>query len=197
MTGKMVLISGPSGAGKSTVCRELFTDPRVLFSVSATTRPIREGEVDGRDYRFLTREQFRRHIEAGDFIEYADVHGNLYGTLRAPMEEALAAGRIFLLEIDVQGALQIKGQELDGLFLFIAPPDFEELRRRLVGRGTEAPEVVERRLRKAEDEFRERVKYDHVVINDDLERCVAEVRSLIGLGALEEGAEGGSVEGEA
>lgn len=197
-TGKMVLISGPSGAGKSTVCRELLTDPRVLFSVSATTRPIREGEVDGRDYRFLTRDEFRRHIEAGDFIEYADVHGNLYGTLRAPMEEALAAGRIFLLEIDVQGALQIKGQELDGLFVFIAPPDFEELRRRLVGRGTEAPEVVERRLRKAEDEYRERVKYDHVVTNDDLERCVAEVRSLIGLGTPETGTEKGSVvEGEA
>ena len=188
-TGKMVVISGPSGAGKSTVCRALREDPRVLFSVSATTRAMREGEVDGRDYLFLTRQEFRRRIQEGDFIEYADVHGNLYGTLREPMEEALLAGRVFLLEIDVQGALQIKGQEIPGVFLFIAPPDFEELRRRLVGRGTEAAEVVERRLRKAEDEFRERVKYDHVVINDDLARCVAEVRSLIGLEALSRGPE--------
>lgn len=179
--GKMVVISGPSGAGKSTVCRRILEDERVEFSVSATTRAKREGEVDGRDYYFLTPEDFRLKIEQGEFIEYAHVHGNLYGTLRQPMDEALAAGRNYLLEIDVQGALQIKDQKIPGLYVFIAPPDFEELRRRLVGRGTEAPEVVERRLRKAEDEFRERVKYDHVVVNNDLETCVAEVRALIDL----------------
>ncbi len=179
--GKMVVISGPSGAGKSTVCRRILEDPRVQFSVSATTRPIRAGEVDGRDYHFLDKETFRKKAAAGEFIEYASVHGNMYGTLRAPMEEALETGQHVLLEIDVQGALQIKDQEIPGLFIFIAPPSFEELRRRLVGRGTESAEVVERRLAKAEDEYRERVKYDHVVVNDDLERCVAEVRRLIGL----------------
>jgi len=177
----MVVISGPSGAGKSTVCRRLLEDPRVEFSISATTRGKRQGEVDGRDYYFLDQEEFRQRVESGDFIEYANVHGNMYGTLREPMRAALEAGRVYLLEIDVQGALQIKDQGWPGLYLFIAPPDFEELRRRLVGRGTEAPEVIERRLQKAEDEYRERVRYDHVIVNDDFETCLAEVRDLIGL----------------
>ena len=179
--GKMVLISGPSGAGKSTLCRRLLDDPRVEFSISATTRSPRTGEVDGRDYHFLSKEEFRAKTAAGEFIEQAEVHGNMYGTLRAPMDRAIAEGRIYLLEIDVQGANQVKAQGIPGLFLFIAPPDAESLRRRLVGRGTDAPEVVERRLAKAEDELRERVKYDHVVVNDDLERALAEVRSLMGL----------------
>jgi len=177
----MVLISGPSGAGKSTLCRRLLDDPRVEFSISATTRSPRTGEVDGRDYHFLSKEEFRAKTAAGEFIEQAEVHGNMYGTLRAPMDRAIAEGRIYLLEIDVQGANQVKAQGIPGLFLFIAPPDAESLRRRLVGRGTDAPEVVERRLAKAEDELRERVKYDHVVVNDDLERALAEVRSLMGL----------------
>jgi len=185
LEGKMVLISGPSGAGKSTICRRLIQDPRVEFSVSATTRAPRAGEVDGRDYHFLTPPEFRAKMAAGEFIEQAEVHGNLYGTLRAPMERAIEAGRIYLLEIDVQGANQIKAQQIPGLFLFIAPPDAETLRKRLVGRGTDSTEVIERRLAKAEDELRERVKYDHVIINDDVERALSEVRSLIG---LEEGA---------
>lgn len=177
----MVVISGPSGAGKSTVCRRILEDPRVQFSVSATTRPIRAGEVDGRDYHFLDKEAFREKVAAGEFIEYASVHGNMYGTLRAPMQAVLEEGLHVLLEIDVQGALQIKDQEIPGLYIFIAPPSAEELRRRLVGRGTESAEVVERRLAKAEDEYRERVKYDHVIVNDELDRCIAEVRALIGL----------------
>jgi guanylate kinase len=178
--GKMVVISGPSGAGKSTVCRRVLEDPAVEFSISATTRARREGEVDGRDYYFLSADEFRQKVEAGAFIEHAHVHGNMYGTLRAPMDAALEAGRIYLLEIDVQGALQMKGIDIPGMYLFIAPPSFEELRKRLVGRNTETPEVLERRLQKAEDEYRERVRYDHVIINDDLEACIAEVRRLIG-----------------
>jgi len=179
--GRMLVLSGPSGCGKSTLCRELIKDARVEFSVSATTRPKRAGEVDGRDYIFLTPEAFKSHVDAGDFIEWAEVFGNLYGTLRAPMEETLAAGRVYLLEIDVQGALQLKALNVPGTYVFIAPPDSDELRRRLVGRGTESAEAVERRLKKAEDEYRERVKYDHVVINDELERALDEVRAIVGL----------------
>jgi guanylate kinase len=140
---------------------------------------MRAREVDGRDYHFLTMDEFRDKVERGEFIEHAHVHGNMYGTLRAPIRRALEAGRIYLLEIDVQGALQMKAQKIPGLYIFIAPPDFEELRRRLVGRATESPEVIERRLAKAADEYRERVSYDHVVVNDDLERCLREVRALI------------------
>jgi len=177
----MVLISGPSGCGKSTIIQRLLSGPGVEFSVSATTRPIREGEVDGADYHFLSKEEFRSKVEEGAFIEWAEVYGNLYGTLRAPMEASIQAGRVFLVEIDVQGALQLRALGEKGVFVFIAPPSFEVLQERLVGRGTEAPEIVERRLKKAEDEYRERVKYDHVVVNDDLDRAVAEVRSLAGI----------------
>ena len=179
--GRMVLISGPSGCGKSTIIQRLISDARVEFSVSATTRPIREGEVEGVDYHFLTAEQFRSKVEEGAFIEYAEVYGNLYGTLRAPMEAAIAAGRVFLVEIDVQGALQLRALDEPGVYVFISPPSFEELQRRLVGRGTESPEVLERRLKKAEDEYRERVKYDHIVINDELDLAVEQVRVLAGL----------------
>jgi guanylate kinase len=179
--GKMVVISGPSGSGKSTIYKRLLEDPRVHLSVSATTRTKRPGEVDGREYHFVTREWFLQQVKLGNFIEHAEVYGNMYGTLRAPMEEALERGEIFLLEIDVQGALQLKGMDVPGVYIFVGPPDFEELRRRLVRRGTDAPEVVERRLAKAEDEFRERVKYDHVVVNDDLDRVVGEIRGIVGL----------------
>jgi guanylate kinase len=177
----MVVMSGPSGAGKSTLCKLLLADPRVQFSVSATTRAPRAGEIDGRDYHFITPEQFRQLIREGAFIEHAEVHGNLYGTLRKPMEQALERGEIYLLEIDVQGANQLKALGEPGLYVFVAPPDFETLRKRLVGRGTDKPEVIERRLKKAEDEYRERVKYDHVVVNDDLERSLRQIRSLVGL----------------
>ena len=174
----MLVISGPSGCGKSTICRELLTDERVVFSVSATTRPMRVGELDGRDYRFVSTEEFSELVKAGAFIEFAEVHGNMYGTLRADMERALGAGRVYLVEIDVQGANQLQRQGVPGTYLFIAPPDFETLRERLVGRGTDAPDVIERRLKKAHDEYEERVKYDHVVVNDDLGRTMAEVRQL-------------------
>ena len=189
--GQMLLISGPSGCGKSTICRALREDPEVEFSVSATTRPQRPNEVDGRDYHFLERAEFRARVEHGDFIEWAEVHGNLYGTLRAPMERAIAAGRTYLVEIDVQGALQLKALGVEGVYVFIAPPSFEVLRERLAGRGTETPEALERRLQKAEDEYRERSKYDHVIINDSLDKAIGAVRRIAGLAqpAASEGAD--------
>lgn len=180
-TGCMLLISGPSGCGKSTICERLRQDPGVVFSVSATTRKARSGEQDGREYEFLSKEEFRERIEAGAFIEHAEVYGNMYGTLRDPMRAAIDQGLVYLVEIDVQGALQLKALDEPGIYVFVAPPDFETLRQRLTNRGTEAPEALERRLRKAEDEYRERVKYDHVVINDDLDEAVAEVRRIAGL----------------
>ena len=183
--GALVVISGPSGCGKSTIVRRLLEDPRVEFSVSATTRAKRPGEVDGRDYWFLTKDQFKQRVRAGEFIEFAEVHGNMYGTLRGPMERAIEAGRIYLIEIDVQGASQLKALDVPGTYVFVTAPSPEELARRLRGRGTDAPEVIERRLQKAEDESREARNYDHVVVNDDLERALSEVRHLIG---LEEGA---------
>ncbi len=190
--GSMLLISGPSGSGKSTICKRLLEDDDVVFSVSATTRAPRPGEVDGTHYHFLSPEVFRRKISEGAFIEHAEVHGNMYGTLKAPMEQAIADGKVYLVEIDVQGALQLKALQVDGIYVFVAPPDFEVLRERLTGRGTETPEVLERRLQKAEDEYRERVKYDHIVVNDDLERAVAEIRRIAGMPPERERAHGDS-----
>jgi len=181
--GMMLLVSGPSGSGKSSICRRLLEDERVVFSVSATTRAPRSGEVDGQHYQFLSPERFASLRADGAFIESAEVHGNMYGTLRAPMEAALAAGKVYLVEIDVQGALQLKALGVEGLYVFIAPPNLEELERRLVGRATDAPEVIERRLAKAAGEMAERDKYDHVVVNDDYELALAEVRQLAGLTA--------------
>ena len=180
-TGTVLVISGPSGSGKSTLCRRLLEDPRVEFSISATTRKPRRGEVHGVDYHFMDTSEFREHIARGAFIEWAEVHGNLYGTLREPMERARAEGRVYLVEIDVQGGAQLKKLEVPGLYVFIAPPDMDTLRRRLVGRGTDDQEVIERRLKKATEEMDRQDRYDHVIVNDDVERALAEVRSLAGL----------------
>jgi guanylate kinase len=160
-----------------------------VFSVSATTRAPRTGEVDGVHYHFVTPERFREMQREGAFIESAEVHGNLYGTLREPMERALAAGRVFLVEIDVQGALQLKALRVPGVYVFIDVPDIEELRRRLANRGTDTAEVVRRRIQKVEAERIERDKYDHVVVNRDLEQAIAEVRRIAGLETSPEGVE--------
>lgn len=182
--GGVLVVSGPSGCGKSTLCKRLLDDARVEFSVSATTRPMRKGEVDGRDYHFIDVARFNEHIASGDFIEYAEVHGNLYGTLRAPLEEAVEAGRVYLIEIDVQGALQLQGLGVEGVYAFIAPPSMQVLRERLEGRGTDSQEVIERRLKKAADEMNEQHRYDLVIVNDDLERALAELQAAAGLGTL-------------
>jgi guanylate kinase len=181
--GTLLVVSGPSGSGKSTLCKRLLADPRVEFSVSATTRAPRAGEVDGRDYHFMDKARFRAEIERGAFIEWAEVHGNLYGTPRQPMERALAAGRVFLVEIDVQGGAQLKALGLPGSYVFVEAPDLDCLRTRLVRRGSDAPEVVERRMARAQEEMRARDRYDHVLVNDDLDRALAELRRIAGLAA--------------
>ena len=180
-SGRMLVISGPSGCGKSTLCKRLLEDDRVEFSISATTRPMREGETDGREYHFLDADRFRARVEAGDFVEWAEVHGNLYGTLRAPLDRAVADGKIFLIEIDVQGALQLKALEVEGLYVFISPPSAEVLRARLEGRATDSQPVIERRLKKAADEMLEAHRYDATILNDNLDRAFAELQGLVGL----------------
>ncbi|MCI0585527.1 MAG: guanylate kinase [Planctomycetes bacterium] len=181
--GRLVVISGPSGSGKSSICRAICRFPGVEFSVSATTRRPRPGERDGVEYRFRSRREFERLVAQDALLEWARVHDNLYGTLRAPLERALRRGKTFVLEIDVQGAQTLRAKGVEGIFVFIAPPSMRDLRRRLVARGTDTPAVVERRMRNARREMRHAKRYDRVVVNDDLSRAIAEVRSILGLRA--------------
>jgi len=184
--GKLVVISGPSGAGKTSVCRALKTNPNVEFSVSATTRAMRPGGQDGVDYHFLTRADFERRTEENQFLEWASYNGNLYGTPRWPMDAALARGKTFLVEIEVDGTRQLRQRAVKGFYLFIAPPSIEELRRRLVCRGSNAAEEIEQRVRIAEHEI-EAAKsqvagqplYDVIVENAVLDETIKQVQKLL------------------
>ena len=183
--GGLVVVSGPSGSGKTTIVSRLAEDPRVDLAVSATTRPRRQGEVDGEDYYFLSREEFQRRIDAGEFVEYNEVfgNGNLYGTLRGPMEDRVRqAERYYLLEIDVEGGLNLKQQGYEGTYIFIEPPSIEVLRARLTGRGTESETQMAERMSKVSLEMKLRDQYDVTVVNDDLDRAFAEVQAALGLG---------------
>jgi len=180
-SGVLVVLSGPSGAGKTSVVRALKKDPRVAFSVSATTRPRRHGEVDGVDYWFLSREEFDARVAEGAFLEWADYSGNSYGTLRAPMEQALAQGQTFVLEIEVEGTRQLRDDKVEGIYVFIVPPSEEALRVRLSKRGQNSPEEIDRRIAIARSEMESQHLYDHVVENHDLEETVQEVRRILGL----------------
>ena len=178
----IVLITGPSGAGKSTFVGQLMAqDPRLAFSVSTTTRPIRAGEIDGRDYDFLTDEtEFLRLKDEGAFVEWARVHDNYYGTRRSQLEEMAAAGQIPLLDIDVQGGVQVIdlfGPELVSVFLF--PPSWEELERRLRQRGTDTAEVIARRLANARREVEFADRYRYWIVNDDVQQAVGRMRAVI------------------
>jgi guanylate kinase len=177
----LFVLSGPSGVGKGTVSKRLKAAvPNLWVSVSWTTRAARPGEVDGVDYRFVTKDEFEAERDAGGFYEWFEVFGDLKGTPRRPVEERLAAGGDVLLEIDVQGALKIKGLEDDAVLIFLMPPSLADLRTRLQGRGTETETQVARRLSEAEGEMAQASEFDHVVVNDDLERVVAEVAGILG-----------------
>ncbi|MBK9385204.1 MAG: guanylate kinase [Planctomycetes bacterium] len=178
---RLIVLTGPSGAGKSSIIARLKSDPHVYFSVSATTRAPRAGERDGVDYWFYDEERFAREVEQGLFLEHALVHGKRYGTPRRPIEQALASGSYALLDIDVQGAEQLRDQRVDGTYILLVPPSLAELRRRLEARGTESKEQLERRLARAERELERRDLFDHIVTNDVLARAAAEIKHLIGL----------------
>ena len=177
--GLCLVISAPSGAGKSTLVSRLREEfPDFAYSVSCTTRGPRVGEQDGVHYHFLTREEFKSRREAGYFAEWAEVHGNLYGTPKAPVQTQLAQGRDVLFDIDVQGALQVKEVFPQGLFVFILPPSRQELERRLVGRGTDAADVIARRLDNALGEMRQAWHFDFLIVNDDLDVAADELRAV-------------------
>ena len=179
--GKLVVISGPSGAGKTTVCRALRENPRVEFSVSATTRTQRPGEVDRVDYHFMSQEEFLRRRDDGEFLESASYNGSYYGTLRQPMEAALAAGKVFILEIEVQGTRHLRENGVVGDYIFIVPPGLEVLRERLTRRGSNSAEEIEQRMEIAAKEMEAAVLYDFVVENRLVVDAIAEVASKIGL----------------
>jgi guanylate kinase len=178
--GLLVVIAGPSGVGKGTVharVREALPDS--VLSVSATTRPARPHERDGVDYRFVDREGFEAMVTGDELLEWAEYADHLYGTPRAAVEAAVADGRTVVLDIEVQGAVQVRDRDPEALLIFLAPPSFEELERRLRGRGTEDEEYVARRLAIAHEEVAQRDRFDVVVVNDDLDRCVAQVLAAV------------------
>lgn len=179
--GRVVIVSGPSGVGKSTICREVVRRlGNVCLSVSMTTRPIGKGEVDGQDYRFISQEKFQEYMNKGLLLESAEVFGHLYGTPKDRVEQALEAGRTVILEIDVQGARQVKRIYPDAVMVFIFPPTQRELAERMNGRGREGAEVADQRLSGASSEIAAAWRYyDHMVINDDLTQAVNEMIEVI------------------
>ena len=178
--GILLVISAPSGCGKSTVVHRLMEKrSNIGFSVSATTRKPRTGEQDGKDYFFVTREKFDEMIAQDAFFEHAEYAGNCYGTPKEPVIKSLQEGRDIILEIDVQGAFQVKKKLPEALLIFIMPPSFEELERRLVSRGTDSPEVIKVRLETAKKECLVKDSFDHIVINDEVEKAVERIEKLI------------------
>jgi guanylate kinase len=178
--GLLIVISGPSGVGKDTVIRRLLElDPKLRYSVSYTTRQPRAGEVGGVDYRFVNKEEFERLISENALLEYAMYDGHLYGTPIVPLDQARAAGYDIVLKIDVQGAEQVRKRAPDALRIFLAPPNMDELLRRRTGRHSETPRDQTARQRIAQDEMALAPHFDHVVVNDDLERAVQEVLAII------------------
>ncbi|MFY0679967.1 MAG: guanylate kinase [Thalassovita sp.] len=180
--GLLIILSSPSGAGKSTLTRRLRDwDPSIQFSVSATTRDPRPGEEDGKDYRFLTQDQFRRDVAEGEMLEHAHVFGNFYGSPKGPVQAAIDRGEDVLFDIDWQGAQQIVNSALGAhtLSVFILPPSITELHRRLVSRGQDSDEVIAKRMQKSWDEISHWGSYDHVLINDNLDDTATDLQKIV------------------
>ena len=181
MTGKLIIISSPSGGGKGTLIREVRTAlPELGYSVSHTTRPQRFGEENGREYFFVTKDEFERRIEDGEFLEFAEVHGNLYGTSKAESEKVFRTGRDLVVEVDVQGAVQIMERaEQDSISIFILPPSFDVLKARLTSRGTESEAELRTRLKNAFNEVLEYSKFKYVVVNEDVFSATRQIVAII------------------
>ena len=179
--GLMFILSSPSGAGKTTISRMLLErDPEIKLSVSATTRPMREGEVDGKDYHFVSREQFDQMVENSEFLEWATVFSNSYGTPKAQVKAGLREGQDYLFDIDWQGTQQLyQKMETDVVRVFLLPPSIDELRRRLTGRGTDSDEVIAARMDRARAEISHWDGYDYVVVNDDIDACFDKVVQIL------------------
>lgn len=175
-----MVLSAPSGCGKSTVVKRLLESRKnAKFSVSATTRKPRDGETDGVDYYFIDRDKFMQMVEDGEFLEHAEYVDNCYGTPRGPVERELAAGNDVILDIETNGAFQVREQCPDALMVFLLPPSFDELENRLVKRGKDSPEVIRSRLQVARDECSRADRYDYRIVNDDVERAVNELNEII------------------
>lgn len=177
--GKFIIISGPSGVGKGTICERLIKELNAWYSVSMTTRGIRDGEVDGVNYYFISKDEFKKRIDEGKLLEYNIYNDNYYGTPKDKVLEKLESGIDVFLEIDVNGAKNIKKKFDDAVLIYISPPSIDELRERLLNRGTEDLETIENRLRIASDELKQIDFYDYVVVNDDLEKAILTVKNII------------------
>ena len=180
MRGLLIVVSGASGTGKGTVCKKILDQsPNIAYSISATTRNPRPGEVNGREYYFLSQDEFKTWISEEKFLEYAEVYGNFYGTPLNKIEERLNRGEDILLEIDVQGALNVKRKCPEGVYIFLLPPSLDELKRRIEGRGTESPESLARRLKNAVAEIKIGLEYDYVVVNDTIDNAAAQILAIL------------------
>ncbi len=177
--GILFVMSGPSGTGKGTICKELLRTENIFLSVSATTREIRLGETDGVTYNYMTTEEFEKLIEAGEILEYAKYNGNYYGTPKRNVEKMLASGTNVLLEIEPQGALNVKKQFPEAVLMFVTPPSMAELKKRLEERGREDEKQIQERIDAAKWELEQADKYNYIFINDDLDECVKEVAALL------------------
>ncbi len=177
--GLLLVVSAPSGCGKGTILGEILKDDSFYYSISATTRAPREGEQDGVNYHFITKEEFEQRIAQGGMLEYAQYCGNYYGTPKKEVEQMREAGRDVILEIEVEGAMKVRALCPDAVFLFIAPPSVEELRRRLNKRGTEAAEVIEERVSQAARELSYANRYDYIIVNGELEKAIQDFRTVV------------------
>jgi guanylate kinase len=195
MTANLIVIVAPSGAGKTTLVNALLaSEGGVRLSVSFTTRAPREGEVDGRDYHFVSKERFEAMAAAGDFLEYASVYGNYYGTSRRWIEQELAGEHDVLLEIDWQGAEQVRSLFPQTVGIFILPPSIEELRRRLTGRGKDSPEAIDRRMASAREEISHVLEFEYIIVNEQFDAAVADLRAVVRAARLSRSRRGNTLE---